>query len=424
MGRRVRGTGRRLLLVGAVLLPLGGLVAITQISSAETAAQTADGQGGAQAQPSASPDAGLGNSCATSRLPAHTGFQDGDRCVSTAFGEVGLAEKNPTLLIVEAPETVEVGQPFALTVSTRNLVRDRFLPAAQGGYYLESSFLTEDGLVRGHFHTACRILTRTDEAPEPAPAPAFFVATEDSRGGAEPDTVTIQVPGLPEEGIAQCAVWAGDGSHRIPMMQRANQIPALDAVRIRVTSARQPAAQESPTPQPPAPATSAQPAPAQQRPTPHRTAAQGSSGDRAPRQSGERAATDQSPSGAPATAPTVAERVSPSEGARREDASAREPSNRADASSEAPRSAVSPESADKDDDAPTDATAPSAAELPVTETSDPVLVADTAAQQAADRLALTGARSFALAAAGGAIAVVGVVVILLGRRGRYRGTRY
>lgn len=35
-------------------------------------------------------------------------------------------------------------------------------------------------------------------------------------------------------GNDNCAVWAGDGSHRIPMMERANQTPAIDVVRIRV----------------------------------------------------------------------------------------------------------------------------------------------------------------------------------------------
>jgi hypothetical protein len=29
-------------------------------------------------------------------------------------------------------------------------------------------------------------------------------------------------------------VWAGDGSHRTPLMQRANQTPAFDSVRITV----------------------------------------------------------------------------------------------------------------------------------------------------------------------------------------------
>ncbi len=94
--------------------------------------------------------------------------------------------------------------------------------------------MLQNGIVRGHFHTACRILASTNTAPAPDPVPAFFVATEDSKGGKTPDTVTIQVPGLPQAGTAQCASWAGDGSHRIPMMERANQTPAMDAVRIQV----------------------------------------------------------------------------------------------------------------------------------------------------------------------------------------------
>ena len=176
----------------------------------------------------------LGNDCSNSKLAPHTGFQDGNRCVSTAFGEVGTADKNPTLLIVDAPTTVQVGQAFTLKISTRNLVRDRFLAAAQGGYYLESSFLTDEGLVRGHFHTACRMLATTRSAPDPTVAPAFFVATEDKAGGATPDVITINVSGMPSAGTAQCASWAGDGSHRIPMMQTAKQIPAFDSVRITV----------------------------------------------------------------------------------------------------------------------------------------------------------------------------------------------
>jgi hypothetical protein len=184
----------------------------------------------------AAPGAGLGvlaNSCAGSKLSAHDGFQKGDRCVSTQFGEVGSARSNPSLLITAAPQQVGVNQPFSLTVSTRNLIRDRFLAAGAGGYYVESSVL-KNGLVRGHFHTACRILQSTNVAPAPDPVPAFFVATEDGRGGGTPDQVTIQVPGIPQAGTVQCASWAGDGSHRIPMMERANQTPAFDAVRIQV----------------------------------------------------------------------------------------------------------------------------------------------------------------------------------------------
>jgi hypothetical protein len=175
----------------------------------------------------------LANSCQTSSLTPHDGFQHGDRCVSTEFGEVGSAANNPSLLITSAPRSVTVNRPFTLKVSTRNLIRDRFLAAAKGGYYVESSLLS-DGIVRGHFHTACRMLSTTDAAPLPDPVPAFFVATEDGKGSADADIVTINVPGLPKPGLAQCASWAGDGSHRVPMMERANQTPAFDAVRIVV----------------------------------------------------------------------------------------------------------------------------------------------------------------------------------------------
>ncbi|MEU1589826.1 hypothetical protein [Micromonospora sp. NPDC005710] len=183
------------------------------------------------------PGAGLGvlaNDCDESRLEPHDGFQKGNRCVSTEFGEVGAAANNPSLLITQFPEQVGQNQAFTLRVSTRNLIRDRFLAAGQGGYYVESSLLNDQGLVRGHFHTACRMLDSLTAPPEPQEVPAFFVATEDGRGGAQPDEVTIQIPGLPESGTAQCSVWAGDGSHRLPMMERANQTPAFDSVRIDV----------------------------------------------------------------------------------------------------------------------------------------------------------------------------------------------
>ncbi|MGC5290907.1 hypothetical protein [Micromonospora sp. DT231] len=183
------------------------------------------------------PGAGLGvlaNDCDESRLQPHDGFQIGNRCVSTEFGEVGAAANNPSLLITQFPDQVGRNQAFTLRVSTRNLVRDRFLAAGQGGYYVESSLLNAQGLVRGHFHTACRMLDSLTAPPEPQEVPAFFVATEDGRGGAQPDEVTIQIPGLPEAGTAQCSVWAGDGSHRLPMMERANQTPAFDSVRIDV----------------------------------------------------------------------------------------------------------------------------------------------------------------------------------------------
>ena len=176
----------------------------------------------------------LANNCDNSNLEPHDGFQNGNRCVSTAFGEVGNRDRNPTLLIIESPEQVGVDQPFSFQVSTRNLVRDRFLPAAQGGYYVESALLNDEGVPRGHFHSACRLLARQDEAPNPDAVPEFFAATEDFRGGAEPDTVNIQVAGLPTAGTYQCSSWAGDGSHRIPMMVAANQTPAFDSFRLQV----------------------------------------------------------------------------------------------------------------------------------------------------------------------------------------------
>ncbi|MGH3612660.1 MAG: hypothetical protein ACRDRK_08700 [Pseudonocardia sp.] len=174
----------------------------------------------------------LGDDCSDSELDPHDGFQKAQRCVSTAFGEV--AQDSPSLLITSAPTEVKSGEEFPITVSTRNLVRDRFLKAADGGYYAESSFLNPEGLQRGHFHTACRMLTSTDVAPDAEPVPAFFVATEDDGGGTAPDSVTVTVTGLTEPGTAQCAAWAGDGSHRVPMMVRANQTPAFDVVRIAV----------------------------------------------------------------------------------------------------------------------------------------------------------------------------------------------
>lgn len=175
----------------------------------------------------------LARDCSKSALPPHDGFQKAPACVSTAFGEVADQDKDPTLLITDSPRFVRANAAFTLKVSTRNLIRDRFLGAAAGGYYLESSVL-KNGIQRGHFHTACRMLSSLRTAPEPGPVPAFFLATQDNAGGATPDTVTVNVTGLPSRGIAQCAVWAGDGSHRIPMMERANQTPAFDAVRILV----------------------------------------------------------------------------------------------------------------------------------------------------------------------------------------------
>jgi hypothetical protein len=231
-GAAPTGGNRRLLAVGAVVAALGAAVAFTTISSAAEN----DRPAGSGAGKVVNGQTILTDTCIDSKLPPADGFQKGNVCVSTEFGEVASAANDASLLITSAPRQVAVNTPFTLRVSTRNLIRDRFLAAGAGGYYVESSVL-RNGIVRGHFHTACRMLPNTREAPDPSPVPAFFVATEDTKGGRAPDTVVIQVPGMPTAGTAQCASWAGDGSHRAPMMERANQTPPVDAVRITVRAA-------------------------------------------------------------------------------------------------------------------------------------------------------------------------------------------
>jgi hypothetical protein len=183
----------------------------------------------------------LAVNCDNSQLPPHDGFESAPACVSTAFGEVSDAAHNPSLLIVDAPRDIKEGDGFTLKVSTRNLVRDRFLAAGQGGYYIESSLLNKDGLQRGHYHVACGVLDSDNVAPVASKTPEFFKAIEDGKGGAEPDTIEIDVPGHDDKGplfregeLVRCSAWAGDGSHRMPMMQFANETPAFDSVRIKV----------------------------------------------------------------------------------------------------------------------------------------------------------------------------------------------
>ncbi len=180
--------------------------------------------------------------CANSDLDLHDGFQEAPACVQTNFGEVAVQNRNPSVLIVDIPRRVRSGESFAITVSSRNLSRTRFLAAGQGGYYAEGAQLNAEGITEGHAHVACRVLPARNVAPDPDPVPAFFQAVEDDRGGVAPDTFTVNVPGrnaqnaatFPPGADVQCSVWAGDGSHRTPMMQRANQTPAFDVARVEV----------------------------------------------------------------------------------------------------------------------------------------------------------------------------------------------
>lgn len=165
----------------------------------------------------------------------HDGFQEDDeQCVETEFGEHPSLANTAQLLIVDAPEKVRPNEPFTIKVSTRNLVRDRFLAAADGGYYLESATLNEAGLTRGHVHTSCVPIGNGNNAPAPIRSDTF-VATEDDGGGARPDTFAVQIKGLPDKGEWRCLSWAGDGSHRPPMAPFANVQIAADAVRVEVT---------------------------------------------------------------------------------------------------------------------------------------------------------------------------------------------
>jgi hypothetical protein len=221
----------------------GGASAPASSSSSSSPGNTGGGTSSRVAVPPGGRDGAnntqqvLGRDCTNSQLGIHQGFQDGPRCVETMMGEVPEQAKGASLLITQHPNRVRVNQGFSFTVSTRNLQRDRFLGAAAGGYYLESGFLNEDGIVRGHFHSSCQRLQSTSEAPTPDRA-QFFVATEDGGGGTTPDSVTINVPAdtLSAPGTYRCASWAGDGSHRIPMMQFANQPPAFDTFRLVVVA--------------------------------------------------------------------------------------------------------------------------------------------------------------------------------------------
>ena len=170
-------------------------------------------------------------------LPPHNGFQSAQaQCVDTQFGAVSAFENNPTLLITEFPKEVKKGENIVFKVSTKNLLRDRFLAAGQGGYYIESATLDENGVTRGHFHSGCQLLDNDSVAPPPTRLDSQganrFVATEDGKRGAA--SVTITIPGFNQGGIVQCSSWAGDGSHRIPMMSFANVRPAFDSFRVEV----------------------------------------------------------------------------------------------------------------------------------------------------------------------------------------------
>jgi hypothetical protein len=432
----------RLLAAAGALVVFGALIGVTQISNAD--------ESGEQASTKITVNGldVLANDCSGSTLEKHDGFQKGDRCVSTQFGEVGSEANNPTLLIVSAPRSVEVGTPFTLRVSTRNLIRDRFLAAGQGGYYVESSVL-QDGVVRGHFHTACRLLGSTRVAPDPAPVPAFFVATEDRQGGRTPDTVSIQVPGLPEAGTAQCASWAGDGSHRIPMMQRANQTPAFDAVRIRVRAAQnQPPAEEPPAEEPPAEEPPAEQPPAEEPPAEQPPAEQppadnggdnGGDGDQPaapPAQPQTNSGTVSQPVVRTSSKPAAAPAQKSSGSSKPTGTSKASADEESDEPAEQPAQAltgnsgkkIKPQSAatEANADEPDEAGAALAGDdgAPDPETPGTGIKPAAAQSPETDKLALTGNSTLAVIAGGVVVALIGFVILSASRRRRPRATHY
>jgi hypothetical protein len=157
--------------------------------------------------------------------------------VAVAQGEVPDLAHTPSVLLVDVPARVLEGQPFQVGVSTRNILRDRFLSAAQGGYYAEMSVLDRaTGVVRGHMHVYAQSLGDGRVAPAD-PHLAFFKAVEDKVGGVGPDLVRVEVAGLPA-GLTRVCVTLGDGSHRPPMMAEAKLAAGVDCVRVRVMRAR------------------------------------------------------------------------------------------------------------------------------------------------------------------------------------------
>ena len=171
----------------------------------------------------------------TSKLTPHDGFQKSPACVSTAMGEIAAEDKLPSLLITDSPRLVGVNQPFKLVVSTRNLVRDRFLGAAAGGYYLESSFLNGPGpAARALPHRlpdARRRPSRRPTRQRPGVLPRHAGQRRRREPGHRDDRRARH--GDQDGRHLQCTSWAGDGSHRTPMMTKANETPAIDSVRIR-----------------------------------------------------------------------------------------------------------------------------------------------------------------------------------------------
>jgi hypothetical protein len=171
-------------------------------------------------------------SCRASNLPRHDGFEKSGTCVQTQMGEV--SDRSPSALITNVPENAAAGEAFQITASVRNVVRDRFAPAAKGGYYLFMSELNEAGLTHGHAHIYVQNIGDAGAAPDSDAAPLdFFKAVEDGGGGAAPDNITVDVPGL-QAGSYRACVTLGDSSHRPPLTKAAKIAAGMDCTRFTI----------------------------------------------------------------------------------------------------------------------------------------------------------------------------------------------
>jgi hypothetical protein len=226
---------RRRVLVVAVVA--GALLGVIGIVSAQEAGQPPPGQGDAttttvgQLDPNDPSQTGK-QSCDESNLEKHDGFQNAPRCVAIDQGEVSAHA--PAALITSALDNLQAGQAFQITANFRNVVRDRFAAAANGGYYHFMSELDGNGITHGHAHFYVQNIGDGAEAPDGDAGPLdFFKAVEDGGGGAAPSSVTVDVPGL-NAGSYRACVTLGDSSHRPPMMSAAKIAVGIDCTRFTV----------------------------------------------------------------------------------------------------------------------------------------------------------------------------------------------
>jgi len=232
--------GRRVLVVAVVAGALLGVIGMvsaqeaTNPNPADPNAPTttaAPGAPGSQLDPNNPSQTGE-RSCEASNLPRHDGFEKSGTCVETDMGEV--SDRSPSALITSVPENAAAGEAFQISASVRNVVRDRFPPAAKGGYYLFMSQLNEAGLTHGHAHIYVQNIGEGGTAPDSDAAPLdFFKAVEDGGGGADPDNITVDVPGL-QAGSYRACVTLGDQSHRLPLTKAAKIAAGMDCVRFTV----------------------------------------------------------------------------------------------------------------------------------------------------------------------------------------------